>query len=90
MCGFLDRAAAADVPTMSRTSLDNASIGKHAAQRKLVAAKILTHDDMRHRSLLLFRIILESESQATRLGTQGNSAGIVQNKQPGGALLVNS
>ena len=68
--GFLDRAAAADVPTMSRTSLDNASIGKHAAQRKLVAAKILTHDDMRHRSLLLFRIILESESQATRLGTQ--------------------
>ena len=68
--GFLDRATAVDVPTMSRTAGDESSLEKHAAQRKLVAAKILTHDDMRHRSLLLFRMIFESDPRATNLGIQ--------------------
>eukprot|EP00435_Cladocopium_sp_Y103_P029317 s4088_g7.t1 len=55
---------------MSRTAVDGSTLGKHASQRRLLVAKILTQDDMRHRSLLLFRMMIESNHRATDLGLQ--------------------
>lgn len=55
---------------MSRTAVDGSTLGKLASQRRLLVAKILTQDDMRHRSLLLFRMMIESNHRATDLGLQ--------------------
>ena len=43
---------------------------QHASARKKVASNIITLDDMRHRSLVLIRVIVEADPSSTDLGTQ--------------------
>lgn len=66
----LSEALSASTSSSLSHALEEPPILKHAAKRRRISECIISSDDMRQRSLALFRVVLQSNPSATELGKQ--------------------